>query len=258
MDNPSIHPPDQDQPSRSEDLASENMPVSPAENSAAETANHGAPPVEPFQETAGEPAPAAPAKKPRSGVLNFFFNPDTRFGRFNRATLRVVATVVGLFALGLLSAYLLLYRPAQQELQQTKADLARANQRLDSLQTDLDQARLAQENSNRSSQELSGQTEMANNHVLLLQAMNKANLARLALAKNDPAGAEQALKDAPAILLKLNPAISAENGDLAKSIQTRLNLALNEIRSDPRTATSDLGILNDQFLDLEKKITAGP
>lgn len=258
MDNPSIPSPDPDRPSRGEDLTGENVPVSPAENSAAETANHEAPPVEPFQETAAAPAPAAAEKMPRSGVLGFLFSPDTRFGRFNRAALRVLATAVGLFALGLLSGYLLLYRPALQELQQSKADLARANQRLDSLQADLDQARLAQEDSKKSSQALSGQTEMANNHVLLLQAMNKANLARLALAKNDPAGAEQALKDAPAILLKLNPAISAENTDLAKSIQARLNLVLTEVRSDPKTAASDLGILNDQFLALEKKITARP
>ena len=258
MDNPSIRPPDPDQPPGREDPPAERMPDTSPENPAAETAAEETPPIEPFHETGAEPGPASPEKKPQRGFLHFLFGADTRLGRFNRAALRFLATVLGLFALGLLAGYLLLYRPALQELQRTRADLAQATQRLDGLQTNLDQSQQAQADLKKSNQELASQTEGANNHALLLQAMNQANLARLSLAKNDPAGAQQALKETPAILLKLNPAISAQNADLAKSIQARLNLVLAELQRDPKTAASDLGILNDQFLDLEKKINPGP
>ncbi|MEJ5203364.1 MAG: hypothetical protein WHV66_14145, partial [Anaerolineales bacterium] len=48
---------------------------------------------------------------PRKGALYVLFSPETRMGRFLRPLVRWLAIIVGLFALGFLTAYLLLYRP---------------------------------------------------------------------------------------------------------------------------------------------------
>ncbi len=259
MDNPSIHPPDPDQfPGDDTEVNAENSGAAQNEPQAAVE-----PALPPEGVPASESAPAQPQaeaqpqKAPARGFWHFLLGADTRLGRFNRAALRFLATVLGLFALGLLAGYLILYRPTQQELTRVRADLAQTNQRLDGMQNDLNSAKQAQADLAKTNQDLQKQTDAANQHALLLQAMNQANLARLALAKNDTAGAQEALKNAPSFLIKLDPSISAQNADLIKTIQTRLNLALTEIQTDPKIAASDLGILNDQFVDLEKKMESG-
>ena len=73
--------------------------------------------------------PQKPVKKPWLGRLLYaMFSPNTRLGRFMRPVLRWTAAIVGLFGLGMLATYLLLYTPAAQQLAAARAALQSAQQ----------------------------------------------------------------------------------------------------------------------------------
>lgn len=184
------------------------------------------------------PDQAAPATDEPKPVRK----PLTPFQRFLRAALRWTALVVGVFALGLLSGYILLYQPAQRQNAQLKASLTTANQKAGT--TD----QLKSEN-----EQLTQQVNLANGHILLLQALNDANSARLGLANKDTASARKVLTPTSATLDRLVSALGPDQQQTAKAAQARLSLVLTELSSDPTTAASDLAILSKQLVDLEQK-----
>jgi uncharacterized membrane-anchored protein YhcB (DUF1043 family) len=199
----------------------------------------------PTENAATSPAAeAAPAEKPRRGFFARLFNPETRFGRFMRSATRILATVVGLFALGMLAVYLLLYRPSQQQLAQTRADLDQAQAALSTAQAERDDAQAKND-------DLAPRLKTAEAHVTLLQAGADVAAARMALLKEDPAAARKALADTPALLDKLAPDLNRVDANLADTLKTRLDLALGEMAKDPELASSDLAIVADRLSEAE-------
>ncbi len=248
-------------------MDTENLPPSPQTTPeaplAAETEK---PAATASQDTAGAaPQPAArpaPKKEPRPNFvvrfLAWWFDPDTRRGRFNRSASLWVGGFVGVFALGMLSTYLLLYRPLQLDAQQTQTSLKTAQQQLATVQDDLSKAR----------QDLSGaQTQVAGltasvaslkANVDLLQALSDVNLARLDLATHDTAGARTALAGTGDTLKSLAAFLQSKDASTAQSIQSRLALVLSELPGNPDTAASDLKILADQLGKLQSTYFSQP
>ena len=205
----------------------------------------------------GAPAagPAGPAEASQPGVKpkkssGGMFNPQTRFGRFMRGLTRFLGIVVGLFALGMLATYLLLYQPLAQQSAAQQAELAQDRQKISQAQQDLSAARQQVATLSASSGTLSNSVSLAKDRQSLLSALAAVNQARYHLAVGDLAAAHADLVEIPARLAALASAPGAQVQD----IRSRLDLATGEMDRDPKTALSDLGILADQLAALESQL----
>ncbi len=191
---------------------------------------------------------------PRKSVLYHLFSPETRLGRFMRPVLRWLAAITGLFALGLLAGYLLLYQPTQRELDAALAKLTTASQLvsqkeqgLASAQTGLNQAQL-------SVKQVQDQLAAAASENSLLIVMVDVSNARVALVEKDGATAKTAIAQAQANLNLALPYIESQDKVLSDLLQTRLDLISKELVSDAQGAQTDLGKLSSDLNDLHKKI----
>lgn len=186
-----------------------------------------------------------PSQPESKGLLFFLFNPQTRLGRFMRRLVRGLAVFAAIFAIGFLTAYLLLYRPErinridaqqqmvslQQELQKTKSELTGTTADLKVLQERYEAAKAEAE-------KLAIRIQIASVIQSALEAQN-------ALANRETGIALQSLNSAKTALENLQPAIRLKNPALADDLMTRLQLAISETGRDPRTAQKDLSILVD-------------
>ena len=217
----------------------------PAEETPQPETNAAVPPPVPAAE------PQKPAKKPwLSRALYTTLSPQTRLGRFMRPVLRWTAAIAGLFALGMLATYLLLYTPAAQQLAAAHADLQSAQQQagitnsslaaaqknLADLQTRYDQSQAA--------------LKKAGIRVSLLQVANQVAAARLALDNRDGAAAQKALADARTVLNQVLPDVTGADANAATQLDSRLTLAVSEL-NDPATAQADLAILATKLSTLD-------
>lgn len=200
---------------------------------------------------AAETFPAPPPEKPpHKGLFQLWFNPESRFGRFNRRLLRSLVVVVCLFGLGVGSLYFLRYLPLQRQSAQNQAALATAQASLDSLTREASTLQA----SSAALQTAAGMQEL---QVGLLRLKTQAALARAELLAHNPAGASAALESARKILAGLAPDLKRADPTLAETIQARLDLSLSEIKADPDTAASDLVILFTKLGEMENLLFPG-
>ncbi len=219
------------QPEASESLAAEQTPES--------------------GEAEGETPAVAPKPPLLRRVMGFLFNPETRLGRGMRAAVRIAGVTVGLLALGFLAAVLLLWRPSQQSLERTQAQLADTQAQLStakeeaaSLETQLTAARADREQA----QSLAARSQTRAGVLKVLYAVTTA---RMALERRDGPVAHKSLEDAQAQLNESLPGLQALRPADAERIAGRLDLARSELPRDPATAATDLEILDRWLLELE-------
>jgi hypothetical protein len=210
------------------------------------------------KETQAAVTPAAEPQKPakKSWLYRAMYatlSPETRLGRFMRPFLRWTAAIAGLFALGMLATYFLLYAPATQQLAAARADLQSAQQQaaqtgstlaaaqknLADLQTRYDQSQAA--------------LKKAGIRVGLLQVANQVAAARLALDQRDGATAQKALVDARTILNQVLPDVKSIDANAATQLDSRLTLVVSEL-NDPATAQADLAILATRLSALDNTL----
>jgi hypothetical protein len=208
-----------------------------------------APKPEPLQ----PPAEALPIKTKPEGFFAKIFDPGSKLGRFNRAFLRWLAAIVGLFALGLLATYLLLVKPLQGQLDATQTELQDTLAQLDSVQADL--ANLQQEKTTLDEDYQASQDalELANNQVVYLNIKSGMLKARLAL-KSAAGGPDalEALKQAQTDLEVLLPFIQAQDPNLADLLSSRMEVAIAEVKRDPVEAPEAVDDAYTRLLDLEE------
>jgi septal ring factor EnvC (AmiA/AmiB activator) len=218
-------------------------------------------PIDEAAAQAEETQPTAPAgsepKNAKSSLVGKMYDPHTRFGRFMRALTRTLALVVGFFALGVLAAYLLLYRPLSAQSKSNQTDLTSARQEVSLLQHSVSQAQKDVSDLKKTNQELSASLEQAKTGQALLSVQVAVSQARYGVAIKDAAAAKQALAGVPAALDLLAPAAGSANAAQIAGMRSRLALALGEIDHDPQTAASDLEILATQLTDLGKRMSGG-
>ncbi len=206
----------------------------------------------PWLGEAGGETPAAPPKPSIfRRVMGFLFNPQTRLGRGMRAAVRIAGVTVGLLALGFLAAVLLLWRPSQQTLEHTQAQLtdtqaqlSQAQEQAASLEAQLTAARANQEQA----QSLAARSQT---RAQVLKVLYSVTTARMALERRDGQMAHKSLEDAQARLNESLPGLQALRPADAERIAGRLDLARSELPRDPATAATDLEILDRWLLELE-------
>ncbi len=186
-----------------------------------------------------------PEEPPKKTLFQLWFNPESKFGRFNRTALRTLVIIIGLFALGVIAMYFVRYRPLLTRYEAAQTELESARQNLANLTVEVGGLR---------SQAGTLQTSFAGEqvHVTLLTVIRDAALARAELLAGSPKTASTALERGKKALTSLEPVMKAANPDLAVTIQGRLDLALTEITADPDTAADDLVILSEKLGEMEK------
>ncbi len=213
-----------------------------------EPVSAGAP--EPAAEPTAEPAVEA---QPKRGLMYHLFSPETRLGRFMRPLLRWLTLAVSLFALGLLTGYLLLYRPAVQSLEATRADLQAVQQQLSDSETQQASLQSKLESAQQDYKNSQAALAKANARVQILKALPYLNVAHSAILDNRITSARTALESAQAEINSLLPLIK-DDTDLATQIDTRLKLAISELAQEPLSANADLSTLIDRLEKLEQEL----
>ncbi len=233
-------------------------PAAPEEKIGADEPVGPVPPPEPVPpDSPVEPPVATPPPLQRHGVVYKTLSPETRTGRFMRPLLRWLAAIVGLFALGLLAGYLLLYQPAQKQLDSALLQLNQLNQNITqkdksqvSAQTDRDQAL-------KSLQQAQADLKKASSENDLLVVLSGVNSARVSLVNKDGQTAKNLIDQSQADLTRALVYIETQDKTRADLLRSRLELASKELVSDPQAALADLdrlaADLNDVRLKLFKK-----
>jgi type II secretory pathway component PulM len=229
----------------------------PSEDKPAETASQidGKPPedVSPVETPAAVPPSAEPQKPARSWLYRFFYallSPETHLGRFMRPVLRWTATIVGLFALGMLATYFLLYTPAAKQLAAARAELQSAQQQASKMNTTLAAAQKSLANLQVQYDQSQAALKKTAIRVSLLQVSNLVASARLALDNRDGASAQKALTDARTILDQVLPDVQGIDANAATQLDSRLTLVVSEL-NDPTTAQADLSLLAARLSELD-------
>ncbi len=199
----------------------------------------------------------APELKTPSGarrILFTLFSPETLSGRFTRRLLRTLALIVGSFALGVLATYLLLYRPASQQLSETRrqatqsaGDLQQANQALTQARQDLQSAK---SQAGQAQDKL--EVELARSQVL--RAMNALTQAQMALQANNKAGAVKALDTAQGYIQAVQPLLEKRDAQQTSTLQALFTLAKNDIDRDLKLTSQDLDRLQSELQRAEANV----
>jgi hypothetical protein len=200
--------------------------------------------------------PPLPPRKESKSLLYRLFSPETRVGRVTRPVLRWLAAITGLFALGLLAGYLLLYQPTQRSLDGALAQLDQASlaasQQNKSQQVALSDRNQAQAAYQKAQADL---TKAASENKLLVELVDISN-ARVALVNKDGATAKAAIQQAQTDLSSVLPYLQSQDKTRADVLQSRLDLVAKELVSDPQATLADLDKLSADLTDLHKKLFA--
>ena len=164
----------------------------------------------------------------------------TKFQKFLRKALIWLGVGAVLFLAGFLTFYFTLYRPNQDALKETKAQLTQVENDLQSVQTKLDNANQRIEN-----------LQSADAHRVLLEVVVDIYAARLALSQDDAVAAKSTLSNTDETLNEVLDAISAFDATLAETLPKRLNLIVTNIDSDPEKAIADCDLMIDDLLKVE-------
>ena len=202
-----------------------------------ETEKEGVTPEKSKQaEEMGKPV-SKEAERPASlRFFNFWFNRQTRFGRFNRAAMRWLAIIIILFALGLLTGYQFLYKPVQTQLDQVKSQSATLSSQAAALSTQ------------------NASLLPANDRAHLLEMASQFQSARLYLEKKDFDSAQKLLLANRAALNDAAPMIAKQDSNMPQSLQTLLDQSLTVLASDPQKAANNLDALIKLMLTLEQSM----
>ncbi len=227
--------------------ASATVEIAPAPEK--EAPGPAAPPVTP-------PAPVETQKPARSWLyrlLYAMFSPETRLGRILRPVLRWTAAIAGLFALGMLATYLLLYAPTNQQLAAARSDLQSA--RAQATQTGADLATAQKSLADLQTQYNTAQSVLkkVGVRISLLQISNQVAAARLALVNRDGAAAQKSLGNARSILDQVLPDVKGIDANAATQLDSRLTLVVSEL-NDPATAQADLALLATRLDELDNTL----
>ncbi|MGD2027680.1 MAG: hypothetical protein PVI99_07675 [Anaerolineales bacterium] len=164
----------------------------------------------------------------------------TKFQIFLRKALIWLGVGAVMFFAGFLTFYFTLYQPKADALEETEAQLAQAEEDLQSLQTDMDNANRRIEN-----------LQSADEHRALLEVVVDIYAARLALTQEDTVAAKSTLSNTDEILDDVLDDISAFDAALAKTLPQRLNLIVTNIDRDPEKAIADCDLMIDDLFEVE-------
>jgi hypothetical protein len=188
-----------------------------------------------------------------------YFDRDSRSGRvFHTALIHIIVAGVA-FAIGMLVMYLWLYRPVVAQLNTARADTAAVTTELEQEGAAHEQTRAELQASQNEVLDLQQtvesqeqQLERDSTRIHLLRVMYHSRVAQTALQNRDQASARRSVQEARKELDTALPMIELEDEEVAQSLTLRLDLVSNGMARDPTTARSDLEILINNLILLER------
>ncbi len=199
-------------------------------------------------ETRSGPAKAATLTpevvKPKKNL----FGGDTKAGRALRAVVRTLALIVGFFALGFFTAYLLLYRPLQLESRTNTLELNQARQDLEQKQADLDKAGLTFLGVDAQNKQLTADLEKARAQIVVVQTLNKIGDVSQKLTAKDTAAARLSLEQAKKLLDASLPQLEKLGAAQPDTLSQLFGLVSNDLSRDTNLARQDLDRLTSELL----------
>ena len=197
------------------------------------------------------PKPPPPPPSPPPEV-------ESRFRRFFQRALRWVASILLVFALGMLTATLAFYVPKVRALQQAEQARRQAEEQVGALEAEIDSLSTQVDSLKNQLQAQQAELDSAGLHAQILAALADVTAAQLSLAKENPDGARLALSNTPTALESLAKLVGNEQIDTIRSMQQRLDLILAELDDDSEAAQSDLGVLSTNLVKLENTFFVEP
>lgn len=183
----------------------------------------------------------------------WWFNKDTKFGRFNQKALHVLTTIAVLFAIGFAVCYFVLYRPATQDLK-GMADKYVALE-TQHTQAQKDNTAQAEEIVVLSAEviQLNDQLEKEKAHMDLLRLENDLMEAKYYIADDSFSSARTSLESAQTRLEGLEEVITAADAELYKSLQGRLTQAISDLSIKSANTATDVTMIVNQLKEFETK-----
>ncbi len=186
-------------------------------------------------------------------LFGWWFNKDSRFGKFNRSVVRVLAFLVILFSLGFVATYFALFLPAKKALEQRTNEYIALETQYTEAQNEL--TTLANELALARSELILATDQLAKseNHMELLRLLNDLMEANYNIAGNKFDLARTNLENAQARLLSLEKAIAAADPELFTSISGRLTQAISDLRIKSSNTAIDVTLMVNQLREFETK-----
>lgn len=174
-----------------------------------------------------------------------------RFQRILRLTLIGLAAVVAVFLAGFLTDHFVRYSPMKAELSQTKQSMTDLQSQVDDLSAQLAVANDRISALEQDKENLQADLDSATLHIELLRTLVELKTANIEIQNDNLSGAKVALSGIDARLQTLKPLVEKVDANLADSMQTRLNLILDSMDTNPPTALADLGLLAKNLQSVE-------
>ena len=177
--------------------------------------------------------------------------PPSRFKRFLRKALIGLAIIAVIFLAGALTYHFVRYVPLSEALEETRAELAQANDEVSALQRENERLTTAYQSAEREVADLEEELADATANLKFYQVLVNVSTARLELFLENIEGAQTALTETQENLDELLPFIEEVDPELALSLPRRLELIISGLERDPETARVDLELLTKDLLELE-------
>lgn len=182
---------------------------------------------------------------------------ESRFRKFLRRLIRLLASILLIFGLGFLTAIYVFYQPKANELTATTKQLEEARAEIESLNSEIDElndeiARLKSlEDTNK---ELKATIDNKNLLINLLTARLNVKSALLAIQNDELAQAQTLLETTASVMENIQPTLPAKDRQTFETLQSRLDLALSELETDTYAAQSDLDVLLTGLEELQSSL----
>jgi septal ring factor EnvC (AmiA/AmiB activator) len=164
------------------------------------------------------------------------------------------------FALGVFTSHFAVTLPLRAELAAQKDQLLSLQSQLEEVSSELErsQAQVTELRTELSSAQssieaLQSELDAANLHAALFSALADVTRARLALALNDTDAARQHLANTPQTLNQIAIYLGAKDTQTVQALSERLAQVLDELDSNTFAAQSDLDVLANDLIQLEKQ-----
>lgn len=174
----------------------------------------------------------------------------SKFALFLRKLLRWATGTLTIFTLGIVLMWIVQVRPRTIELRELESQFQSANQEIEKLAGELDILK-AVDAENAALEATLDETLI---HLNLLSVLVDVSIAQLALNDGNLEMAQAALAETDSKLDLLAIDLDGNRQDTVEAMQERLSLALNEINEDTFAAQSDLEVLRNTLLALERSL----
>lgn len=175
---------------------------------------------------------------------------ESRTGRIVRRSLRWIAGLAFVFALGVLVVFFARVRPQSDQIRSLQRQLDESQQELSTAQARVEDLEPLQDENQRLVDRLA-ETE---HHLELLEVLVDVTSAQLDIARDQPEAASAALEETDAKLEALLEGLEGQNAETVRGMRNRLELVLEGLDDDIFAAQRDLEIMTNNLVDLERQM----